>query len=390
VAGGNNPGWAYGTAGFGLVRLRAWELSPTAYHREEALAALAKTQRDLARPTAPVAYTLSAGRGGLAELLLAAAEPLADAALLAQARRVALAALRQRRQHGHYLTETGQPLRDPSLLNGQAGIGYFLLRTLAPSQIDSILLPRLPAAGFRPGVPALRGWPPPIPAVRKQVWGTHFQRTLCLLAQAAPAMVTGLFRDENFPANDSELLALQRRLHQLVRTVASPAKKVIREAFRLENCRLALLTRREGIAYRVAKQHVARGQALAGAQLTPAFFKVCSFRLGSHVRVLQAQWSWALTTPEAWPRNLTAPGSQCPLLLVSEADVVREFALGAFSAALLGALRRPATGGRLLAQLSRQLESDTDTDLLALTEAVMAQLKQLLAEGIVELRFPSG
>lgn len=60
---GQTTSWAHGTAGIGLVRLRALQLFPASGHQQESMAALAHTLRSLARRRGPAEYTLSSGLG---------------------------------------------------------------------------------------------------------------------------------------------------------------------------------------------------------------------------------------------------------------------------------------------------------------------------------------
>jgi len=386
VGGGNTNSWAYGATGIGLVRLRAFARAPLPRYREEALASLNKTRRDWARGGAATDFTLT-GWGGRAELLLTAAATLGDATHRPLARQVAQAASRQRQQLGHWLGKGGAAPAGPALLTGTAGMGYLLLRTLSPERVSSVLLPCLPAGssparrlGRRYQKPAWL-WP--------LLWGGHFERTRWLVGQLRPASLRQLFAEE--AGGSLALQTVQARLQAIVAGLPLPQKRLVAEAFRLEKSALALLLRKPGFIYQVARQRRQQQQAQWLATLAPAGFLPLVFRRSARARLLPTRWRWPAHRPAVWRRNLTAPAGQhvCALLLTG--DTVAEYALGAFSAAVLRALKTPTPVAAVLGHLSQQLRLGPADDAQGkLLSALTAQLQQLSTAGFIEQVFPVG
>ncbi len=370
LGGGQLAGWAHGAAGFALVRQRAAPTLGLAY-AAEAAAGLRRVRWHLARrPPARADYTLCAGRGGLAEVLLVSAEPAA----LGQARQVALAALAQRQHLGYYAAPGGGGPGGPGLLTGRAGIGYLLLRVLAPAEVASVLLPRLP-----PPTSQVPGWGPlPVAALRRQVWGAHFRRTLHLLAVLCPAALPTLFADAAFPSPEvPELDVLQRQLRQQIRCLPLPARAVVADAFTMERGRLALLRRPAPAVQREARQHALAAWHREPAHLHPPSLLATRFCLSPEARLLATRWPWSGPRPARWRRNLTARPGHHATLLHLVGPVVHEQPLAPLAAALLHGLRRPATGAQLAAQLGAGLPE------AAVRAAVAAQLLALLAAGVI-------
>jgi hypothetical protein len=378
LGGGTLAGWAHGVAGFTLVRLRAAALKLSSDYQQEAAAGLRRVRHYLARRPPPHAdYTLCAGLGGLAEVLLVAAgPPPLQAQALAQARQLAQAAVAQRQALGYYAAPGGQGHAGDDLLTGQAGLGYLLLRVLAPDKTASVLLPQLPPPGRL--VPAGRWpWELPLAALRRQVWGPHFRRTLHLLAQVLPQGGTEAFADAAFPLETHELDALQSQLRQLGQQVPLPARSVVAEVFRLERRRLALLRQPEGVVYREARQHALAAWVQVPANVDPAALLLTPLQVSPQVRLLATRWHWTSHQPARWLRNLTArPGTHTTLLHLA-GEVVREYPVPPLAAAVLRSLRRPATGAQLAAQLGAGLPGQ------AAQAAIVAQLLALLQAGFV-------
>lgn len=382
VGGGNTNSWAYGAAGIGLVRLRA--LASLPHYRPEALASLTKTRRDWVRSAAATDFTLT-GWGGRAELLLTAATTLGDVTLRRLAQRVTRKASRQRQQLGHWLGKGGAAPAGPALLTGTAGIGYLLLRMLSPERVDPVLLPCLPTGsspagrlGRRYQKPALL-WP--------HVWGPHFARTRWLLGQLCPASLPHLFAPET--DGSLTLQTVQARLQAMVAGLPQPQKRLVAEAFRLERSCLTLLLRKPGFLYQAVQQQRQRQSAHRLATLAPADFLPLVFRRSARVSLLPNCWRWPAHQPAVWRRNLAAPAGQHPCVLLLTGDTVGEYAIGAFSAALLRALAKPTSITALLQRISQQLHLGQDDAQGPLLSAVLAQLRHLSEAGFIEQVFPS-
>lgn len=135
--------WCHGSPGIGLARLRAFELTGQEVYRREAEAALRSTLPAIeGELTRGGNYSLCHGLGGNCELPLLAAEILREPALRQIAERVAREGLEAYEARGRPWpcgTQGGVP--DPSLLQGEAGIGAFYLR-LADPETPSVLLLR--------------------------------------------------------------------------------------------------------------------------------------------------------------------------------------------------------------------------------------------------------
>lgn len=137
--------WCHGSPGIALARLRALELLPE--RRGELLpeieACLRSTRQALARDwTLRADATPCHGAAGLVEVFVAAAQTLGEAALHAEA--AALATQMIAAQGDASAWPSGLPSLGPSptLMLGDAGVGYLLLRVHDPAATPSVLLIR--------------------------------------------------------------------------------------------------------------------------------------------------------------------------------------------------------------------------------------------------------
>jgi lantibiotic modifying enzyme len=141
--------WCHGAAGIALARLRACQLLPE--RRSELIAGAeravcATTGRLQRMPTGSDASPCH-GRAGLAEALLCAATILDDRQYADEAINRWLPTVRSHQGATDWPCGVPSGRNNPSLMLGQAGIGYGLLRADNPAAVPSVLL-ITPPQGF--------------------------------------------------------------------------------------------------------------------------------------------------------------------------------------------------------------------------------------------------
>jgi hypothetical protein len=137
--------WCHGAAGVALSRLRAYELTGKPGRAAEARIAVETTLKRM--PTdGRSSFALCHGVFGNAETLLEGARVLTEPSWAANAHQLAQEGIARFESAGVSWPSGGlHGAPDPTLLLGDAGIGYFLLRIADPS-VPSILLPTGPGA----------------------------------------------------------------------------------------------------------------------------------------------------------------------------------------------------------------------------------------------------
>lgn len=132
--------WCHGACGIGLARLAYQELVASNKYVHDIEKAYDKTIA-----TSFSSFTLCHGEGGNADFLLEKYVLFNDKIAYEQAKGIANRAVEEKRKKGEY--NSGQEYMDKrhdiTLWNGNAGIGYFLLRVVDPIKTTSILAPHI-------------------------------------------------------------------------------------------------------------------------------------------------------------------------------------------------------------------------------------------------------
>ena len=134
--------WCHGAAGVGLTRLRAYEVTKNSKYLKEVELAIAKTIETDVKNKISQSFTLCHGRGGNADLFLESFRVLGKTRYWEYAQKIVLDALDEKDRNGFYCSGTISR-RDTSMFVGEAGVGYFFLRTLDPLNVPSILSPKI-------------------------------------------------------------------------------------------------------------------------------------------------------------------------------------------------------------------------------------------------------
>jgi len=175
--------WCHGAAGIGLTRLRAFELLGSLTYRAEAEQALEATLR---HATVVRNYSLCHGVFGNDETLVVAARVFGDVSLYETARQRALKATDEFEfRDKSWPGGTIGAVADPSLMLGDAGVGYHLLR-LANATVPSILLP---TCSVQPPSSSLK-LPVAESHLRVATWNSFFGRTHAVLKRLRPHLAS--------------------------------------------------------------------------------------------------------------------------------------------------------------------------------------------------------
>lgn len=129
--------WCHGAPGIGLARLSGLDIWNTPENRQAIDIALATTRRYGAEQL----DHLCCGGMGRAEFLLSAGTYLDRPDLVKTAEQIAAHIYQRAQITGHFrlFEDWTQPIYNPGLFQGTAGIGYQLLRLAAPKSIPSVL-----------------------------------------------------------------------------------------------------------------------------------------------------------------------------------------------------------------------------------------------------------
>lgn len=148
--------WCNGSAGIGFARALSLLCGDGADRREDLgvlQGGLRRALRSALKDGLGYGMSLCHGDMSVVELCLAGAEALHDDDLCQRARGIAgMVARRVLRQGGRAVTGTVHCTELPGLFNGSAGVGYELLRVMAPTAVPSVLAMQPVAVPVSPGV----------------------------------------------------------------------------------------------------------------------------------------------------------------------------------------------------------------------------------------------
>jgi lantibiotic biosynthesis protein len=229
--------WCHGASGIGLCRVRAFELLGTPIYRVEALAAVDTTLRHTDRQHV---YGLCHGIFGNHGTLAAAAELFGLRELMNLVREKACSAIERFEQPDKQWPVFVPPhVRSPSLFEGEAGVGYHLLR-LSDSSIPSILLPVAPGITSEGAIltsglhqPAESLFIGGVAGLRRSYVSALFRRTLAIFRRLG--IDTDLLLDgmDRVPLGD-EVAALSEAIESICCSGANEHSELLRDAAALD------------------------------------------------------------------------------------------------------------------------------------------------------------
>lgn len=388
--GGDMNAWCHGSAGNGLSRLRAMQLfQGEARERveKEALACIEKTRlTDVDAPVPPLLYILCHGAGGNADLFITAGQILGDEKYFGLAERVAAHILASREQKGSYLSgfRDAAGNEDRSLFMGNAGIGLFLLRLLAPEKVSSILVPMLHAE-FNGAIPA--SCPHLSLSLRQmteKLLERSFRRTLNLFETWAPAILDRFF-------SASPLASAARNLNRefidfveaQLPELPEKEKNCINDIFIMEREKVKLDDAIPSLCRLYIRDKVLTERAQPLVSLSREAFLSLELITGPDVVVASTDWNWEPAKPELWLNNINLEPDVCPVLLKPLPTGVMEEQLSPLSYTILGGF----DGGKTVAAVRQEtidaFEVLTPDQEEMITDKVIEQIKQALLVGIL-------
>jgi hypothetical protein len=367
--------WCHGAAGIGLTRLRAWCLTGAPGFREDAEAAIRTTRQDFhpeaSRAGGPTTYCYCHGFFGNAELLLRAADDLAQPVLADEVRAFTDRALR-RAEAAAWAWTGGGKVYEPGLMLGDAGVLHFLTRRVAPTCLPSPLSLVPPTGDARASTQAMANLSAspngcadrePTPAIlAARAVDAFFGRTHAAFRRL------GVVVAPHLGATDTPVAAFRRA--RAIADTPGARHALLRDAFALDRSRFELL-----LAPPVANSDDSESLTLDSVVV-----------LSANARVVETMYDWA-----RWGGAPDAPAfppvALHATLQLRQANGVREFPLGAVARTLVEGLSTPSPVHALLrdsaGRLARSLafpgdERDLDAPLTS-------QLQQLREAGAIDI-----
>lgn len=195
--------WSYGAAGIAMSRLHAFSLTGDEYFAKEAIQALETAVAGTkAGNNETTLYVPAEGHGGVVDLLLKATEVFGNPGYYNSALKIVESTIEQRIRTGSYQSALLHKGRegDNSLFLSSPGIGYMLLRLVAPSDVPSVLSPEVNGSlqnglQSRSSLPELLTMNPS--DIKKRIYRRYFSRSMYLAEKVFPNRLQNFFQDDN-------------------------------------------------------------------------------------------------------------------------------------------------------------------------------------------------
>ena len=360
--------WCHGSAGIGLARLRAFELTGQHVYRQEAEAALRSTLQAVEDELSKGGnYSLCHGLGGNCELPLLAAELLGDPDLRQVAERAAREGIETYEAQGRpWPCGTLGGVPDPSLLVGEAGIGTFFLR-LADPETPSVLL-------LRPRtVKAATGQANGFRELARESVDDFFSTTLRVWSRLAPPG----------PA----LPSWEPGREPLVRSPAEEAHEILVARLGEESGELRASLEDafepEQVRYELTLELVDRTEAVLRRLVRPAWEEIdlrgATFTLTPGTRLLSTCHDWQSWLGTSGPEP--PPEKDVPFLCHPDGNDVLCRRVGPMAALVLEAASEPASLDEIVARVAEAAGIDRPGE--EVTGKVRAQLRELYGADLV-------
>jgi hypothetical protein len=380
--------WCHGAAGIGLSRLRAFTLTGKELYAEEAEVAIEKNSAAALEmhPESVPSFTLCHGMGGNAELFLEAYRVFNDEEYLSPTIKTAETALALKQANkiylsGYQLEETDE--EDNSLFMGNAGIGYFFLRLIAPHRVPSILSPRVSSVcqADRSAMTYVNISPV---AIRKMIAEKAFKRTLYLLDNQKPDKVKAHFERLASSGNRSSFKdTFIDFVETAVATLPSEKQRRLLDVFTLERTKLAMDEAIQSWARLHIKELVQTERAKTLATYEQEAFMALRLILDPETTIVLTAWDWSSLLPVGWVNNLALEPQSYPLLLKPVISGIDEIELTPLTYTMLSAFRNENCVGRVVQETIAAFELDSDDMAAIAEETVLQQVKEALSAGIL-------
>lgn len=363
--------WCHGSPGIALSRIRAWEITQHAAYKREAELAVEGVKRSLANGTN---YSLCHGIGGNCEALIYAEEVLNDKNALLMAEEFAVKGIKEyEEQNKPWACGTMGGVSDPSLMLGEAGIGYFLLR-LFSNDVDSVLVVH-PSKNEM-----INTTQNDLEKVREEYTDHYFKATKKYIKtfQGQPEVFEYRKLDEMIGEKQSDVVILYNNIENFIKSLPTEEKEKLEDFFQLEKERY--LQTLELTDYTEEYRHdLVKPEA---EQIDWPNSVLC---LSNTSKTIEQKYDWANWLDKLNEKNLEELNKEEQhYLLYKQNNQFHIKKLNPFLTLLFNTIRQPISFAKLVEEINIALE-DSTSDIEALKEIIKQQLMAGYNSNIIEV-----
>lgn len=377
---GNMCAWCHGAPGIGMSRLRAFECTGESIYAAEARDAI-KCTADTVCPPYLLNYSLCHGLSGNSEFLLYGSGVFGDMRHLQQrVEECAVAGLERYEERGLPWPCGSGTVLTPSLMLGEAGIGYFLLR-LVSDHVPSVLL--LKARRPDNGRTAAKESRETI-ALRRSHIVEYFDRSIEVLTRAADVDrdAAALLEDIWSTTGPSAVMRVYQEISDFLSRGTGPVNERFGDAFRIDLQRILFIQERL-VPGTPVKREVQR-------RLVSLDYR-CDLPLqiaaAAHVVVTVFDWDDWFRLDDGEIMHAAEGGSTHLLLQTGSWVEIRK--VGRLSALILATVEHPRSIDAITEQVLIDCGSTGGTRDGVLHSWITQQIRELFRAGIIEIAEPN-
>lgn len=361
--------WCHGAPGIGLTRTWAYQRLHTHAYADEARAAIRATTVSLDDRT--MNYSLCHGAAGNCETLLSSAHVFDDATLRTRAELCGWEGWERYERGGQaWPCGTRDGVSDPSLLIGEAGIGYFYLRLASADTPSLLLLTPHPVRGTAPE---------PETSTYDELRDAHicsfFGRTLRVLDRLNTH--DPVLDRINRASTTAHVVAAYDALGSRIKTEHDSSMQAqLEDVFSVERQR-----------YEIAVSPIDFTKefllSLQQPELDAVEWETVTVRLTPGIHFVHNRWDWDGWLQEQSQNAATA--GQYVHMVYQYRNAIRTRRLSPFAAVVLETARARSTVSQVVAEVKKAIPEIELDGLPALRQQVIAQLEQALRIGVVAI-----
>ena len=265
---------------------------------------------------------------------------------------------------------------NPSLFLGNSGIGYFLLRAIAPDKVSSILAPiinlkndkKVSLSQFQ------------IKVINKLLIEKQFKRSVCILEKILPEEFDNFLNEQDAFSNKN---ALRKFVLQNRTKLTKNHRLCLMDIFNLEIKKTKIentITRNLLLVFSEKYEAECIQNILHkddGSLLKQKFV------LMHDCIITNTKWNWSSSSKKKWICNLSLKSQKQWLLLQSKADGILEEYIFPLTAMLLYAFKEPTSVEQAIKQTTEYFGSISNEEKTIIKAKLLEQIKQAAKSGIL-------
>jgi hypothetical protein len=379
--------WCHGAPGIGLVRLRANNLLKKEIYKNELNTSIdAVLATSINKFNDRTSITLCHGTGGNLDLVIEARAEIDDENTFIKMNSIVdnlISYITNRKCYASgYLSYSGKT-EDLSMFIGNAGIGYFFLRLIAPNQINSILCPIL-AERSTENILNQNTSIHILPELRKRFVKIVYERTVEYISICRKEEIDLFFGRTDFDPAQNEV-NIFKEFTECILKLHDPKLPLLQEIFMLETEKYNLDNNIISYALLNAKQFF-RNDIIMKILGDNILLNNAKLKISTEIKIIYCSVDWTSISVSDIPVAENPDDSETAILLIATVNGVMEKQIYTSHSILLDLFENETTVNDALDKYAELFDEDTYEGKLAVKDKALELVKIFLKEGLLEIK----